>query len=57
MQQNLPMSVMVVEEATAWFIADTLKLVGVLTAVVRLVSFNDKEQKYKYNDTNLKDLY
>lgn len=57
MQQNLPMSVMVVEEAIAWFIADTLKLVGVLTAVVRLVSFNDKEQKYKYNDTNLKDLY
>lgn len=51
------MSVMVVEEAIAWFIADTLKLAGVLTAVVRLVSFNDKEQKYKYNDTNLKDLY
>lgn len=42
------MSATAVEKAIAWFIADTLKLAGVLTAAARLVSHF--KQKQVYND-------
>lgn len=40
------MSATAVEKAIVWFIADTLKLAGVLTAAARPVSHFHKKQVY-----------